>query len=311
MEETCDRNLPARLIEIATRLGVVAVPSYSPDYPSNLTPLSDSPALFFLRGTLQGDDKFSVAIVGSRRATRYGKDQAARFAQTFVERGLALVSGGAAGIDTAAHRGALQSGGRTIAVIACGLDITYPIENKALFTDIVEQGGAVLSEFPLGTKPEPWRFPTRNRIIAGMSRLTVVIETPEASGALITARQAAEYGKDVWVVPGPVDTGRSKGGHYLIRDGAYLADSPDDILETLGLADAQPTLPLTAAPAPPTNLPPDEAALLSVLDLNPLSLDDAAEAAGLISPAASVAATLLEMKGLVRRLPGNLFVRSL
>jgi DNA processing protein len=313
LSEVCQKPIAPRIVADAERLGVGIIPYNHPLYPTPLTPYDDAPSMLFVQGTLIPEDRFSVAIVGSRRATRYGREQSHRFGQAFAERGLVVISGGAAGVDTAAHQGALYLKGRTIAIVACGLDTTYPSENKKLFAEIVEGGGAIVSEFPIGTTPEPWRFPTRNRIIAGMSRVTVVIETPSKSGALITARQAAEYGKDVWVVPGPVDTGRSQGGHQLIQDGAYLADSPEDVLQALGLeinATSTP-LPVATTPALPPNLSPEETTLLQALDLTPLSLDAAAEQCGLPSPAALAAATLLEMKGLIRRQPGNLFVRVL
>ena len=318
-------------------------------YPTNLLPLNDVPPLLFVRGTLLPDDKFSVAVVGSRRATIYGREQAERFARVFAQRGLTVVSGGAAGIDTFAHRAALQAGGRTIAVLGCGLDVVYPADNRALFAQIAEgTSGALVSEFPLETTPEPWRFPTRNRIIAGISRLTLLIETPRDSGALITARNAADYGRDVWAVPGPVGGGRSQGCHKLIQDGVGLADSPSDVLEALGLIpdDAseaisapsqvqddtllvpsaarraksapfasapQPSAlaPPAAPPPPPANLTPNEAALLSQFDLTPRHLDEAGVAAGLVAPQATVAATLLEMKNLIKRHPGGFFVRCL
>jgi DNA processing protein len=305
-------------------------------YPANLLPFDDAPPLLFVRGALLPDDKFSIAIVGSRRATGYGHRQAERFARAFAERGLTVVSGGAAGIDSAAHKGALWSGGRTVAVLGCGVDVTYPADNRRLFEEIVERGGAIISEFALGTTPEPWRFPTRNRIIAGMSRATILVETPSNSGALITARDAAQMGRDVWVVPGPVDTGRSQGGHQLIQDGAALADSPGDVLAALGLAPVEPAPvpivssasgtappPAVAAAAlpvePPQPVPAavsgdlstDEARLLAQFDLAPRHLDEASAAAGLAASQATVAATLLEMKALIRRLPGNLYARVL
>lgn len=333
LNKACDAVLAPRMAEQAHALGVSVVPFGDAAYPANLLPFSDAPALLFVRGQLLPDDKFSVAIVGSRRATHYGHKQAERFARALAERGLVVVSGGAAGVDTAAHRGALWAGGRTIAVVACGLDITYPSENRRLFDDIVEKGGAVISEFTLGTTPEPWRFPTRNRIIAGMTRCTVLVETPNASGALITATDAAQYGRDVWVVPGPVDTGRSRGGHQLIQDGASLADGPDDILASLGLpvgdeysvatvtalapedapstGPTEETRPNTPPAAVTAGLSPDEARLLQHVDLTPRHLDEAAGAAGLGASQATVAATLLEMKGLIRRLPGSLYARAL
>ncbi len=339
-------NLSPKFIEKAESLGVQVICfDRQADYPANLVSLKDAPPLLFVRGALHADDKFSIAIVGSRRATSYGHKQAERFARTFAERGLAVISGGAAGIDTAAHRGALWSGGRTVAVLGCGVDVTYPSENRALFAEIVERGGAIVSEFALETRPEPWRFPTRNRIIAGIAQATVLVETPKDSGALITAQNAAEYGRDVWVVPGPVDTGRSRGGHQLVQDGAALADAPEDVLTGLGIPVEPPPAPRqktevvpvraaaptptaatasaasaaeTAAPAPaappppvPTGLSEPEIQLLRHLDLTPRHLDEASAAAALIAPQATVAATLLEMKGLVRRLPGNLYVRAL
>jgi DNA processing protein len=298
------RLVPQKLLlAAAQRLGVCALLSDDPTYPALLLPHDDAPPLLFVRGTLP--KQTGVGVVGSRRATVYGRGQASRFARALAEAGLTLVSGGAAGIDTAVHRGALEVGGATVAVVACGLDISYPSENRGLFDLIAEQGGAVVSEYPVGTTPEPWRFPARNRIIAGMTPLTLVIEAPETSGALITARNAAEYGREVFVVPGPVDSGRSRGGHRLIQDGASLADGPEDILAAL---DSVPKTVSIATPAPA--LQGDEALLYAQLGSNPRHLDELAEAANLSSPQASVAITLLEMKNLVRREPGGFFLRA-
>jgi DNA processing protein len=327
--EAAAAPIALRLLDQAVALGVSIVTQGDPDYPANLLPFADAPPLLFVRGALLPDDTFSVAIVGSRRAMLYGRNQATQFARVFAGRRLVVVSGGAAGIDTAAHRGALDAGGRTIVVLGCGVDITYPAENRSLFAQIVERGGAVVSEFPLGTTPEPWRFPARNRIIAGMTRATVVVESPPDSGAMITARNALDYGREVFAVPGPVDSGRSRGCHRLIQDGAGLADTPDDVLAALGLP-IEPSAPrtkmdvdnATRAPAgspttasPPSkaglNLTPDEERLLTQLDLTPRHLDEASTAADLSASQATVAATMLEMKGLVRRQPGNLFARVL
>lgn len=299
--------LPVKELTKAEALGVLVCVVGDPLYPKELLPFDDAPPLLFVRGTLSISP--GLAIVGSRRATGYGKAQAIRFASAFVEAGLTVVSGGAAGVDTAAHSGTLQAGGMTVAVVACGLDYVYPSENRSLFERIVEQGGAIVSEFSVGTRPEPWRFPARNRIIAGLAQATVVIESPDQSGALITARNAAEYGRDVWVVPGPVDNGRSRGGHRLIQDGAYLADGPEDVLEGMIAVPRAVNLTLPLAPPVP-ELSPDEAALLAQLSSTALGLDEAAELAGLAPAQAMVAATLLEMKGLVTRQPGNHFIRS-
>lgn len=326
LREAGKAKLPKDFLMTAHRLGVSVLTSRDPTYPANLHPFDDAPPLLFVRGALLPEDRLSIGVVGSRRATLYGRNQAARFAQAFVERRMTIVSGGAAGIDTAAHRATLDAGGRTIAVLGCGADIAYPAENRRLFEEIAERG-AVLSEFAFGTKPEPWRFPTRNRIIAGMSLATLVVEAPEDSGALITARNAGEYGRDVWAVPGAVDSNRSRGCHRLIQDGAGLADSPQDMLDALNLALGQ-TLPLaldepvvekrpTPPPpvtksvpvAPPVPLSPDEEKLYAQFREDPRHLDECITAAGLSAAQGAVATTLLEMKTLIRRYPGNFYTR--
>lgn len=315
LERAAVATVTTRLLDQAETLGIYALITTDPDYPAELRHFDDSPPVVFVRGTLP--QAAGLAIVGSRRATSYGKTQAARFAHSFVTAGFSVISGGAAGVDTAAHKGTLDAGGQTVAVVACGLDYIYPAENRELFAQIVAQGGAIVSEFSIGTRPEPWRFPARNRIIAALSQTTVVIESPEQSGALITARNAAEYGRDVWVVPGPVDTGRSRGGHKLVQDGAALADSPEDVLEgvlqspqavNLSLALEVEETPEPSQPLP--ELPEDERVLLTQLSGAPLGLDEAAEAAGLAPAQALVAATMLEMKGLIQRKPGNQFIRT-
>lgn len=309
LERASKTPFSEKVLATAQGLGVHALLLGSSDYPEALLPFDDAPAVLFVRGTLP--TTLSLAIVGSRRATSYGKGQATRFATAFSESGIVVTSGGAAGIDTAAHKGALDAGGTTVAVIACGLDYAYPSENRGLFERIVAEGGAIVSEFTIGTRPEPWRFPARNRIIAALSQATVVIESPEQSGALITARNAAEYGRDVWVVPGPVDTGRSRGGHRLVQDGAFLADGPEDVLEALATLPriVNLSLPLETPPAlPPLSF--EETALLAQFSDTTVHLDEAAEAASLAPSQALVAATLLEMKGLVSRQPGNHFIRS-
>ncbi|GAB4456599.1 MAG: DNA-processing protein DprA [Armatimonadaceae bacterium] len=337
-----------KVLGSAQNLRVVVLMWTDPEYPASLLPFQDAPPLLFVCGTLLPEDALSVGIVGSRRATQYGRTQATHFSRTLVEHGVTIVSGGAAGIDTAAHRAALDAGGRTIAVLGCGPDIAYPAENRKLFEEIDERG-AVLSEFAFGTRPEPWRFPTRNRIIAGLSRISLVIEAPHDSGALITARYAGDYGREVWAVPGEVGSGRSRGCHQLIQNGCGLADSPEDLLRALNLAenadvsvpqprvrtrkaspnpapstevtDAEKPSPKTAeAPAaspapPPTRLPVplsvDEENLLAAIGSEPVHLDEAVQAAGLTAQQGAVAATLLEMKALIERQPGNFFIRTL
>ena len=233
-------------------------------YPANLRPLPDAPPVLYLRGELIPEDKFSLAIVGSRRATHYGLTLAHEFARELTTHGLAIVSGGARGVDTCAHRGATVGNGRTLAFLGCGVDVHYPSENRRLFDEIADGHGAVLSEFPMGTRPEPWRFPARNRLISGSSLGVLVIESPADSGSLITAREAGEQGREVFAVPGPIDGGRNSGCHKLIQDGAKLVENVEDILSELGV------LPLrrpgaAAPPAPVPPLPPEQRKVLDML----------------------------------------------
>ena len=285
-----------------------------PAYPPSLRPLPDAPPVLLVRGELVPEDKFSLAVVGSRRATSYGLSLARRFAHDLSAHGLTVVSGGARGVDTLAHQGALDGGGRTIVFLGCGVDVPYPADNRRLFAQIADGGGAVVSEFPMGTKPEPWRFPARNRLISGASLGTLVIESPADSGSLITAREAGDQGRDVFAIPGPIDTGRNAGCHALIQDGAKLVQSVDDILSELGLLTLRaPGAPASAPPAPKTSpaLPPEERRVLDLLTLQPRLVDSLIGESGLPVHQVSGILTLLEMKGLARRVPGNAFVRVL
>lgn len=283
-------------------------------YPANLRQLPDAPPVLLVRGGLVPEDKFSIAIVGSRRATSYGLQLARHFASDLAARGLTVVSGGARGVDTLSHRGALDGGGRTIAFLGCGVDVPYPADNRKLFAEIAEGRGAVVSEFPIGTKPEPWRFPARNRLISGMSLGVLVIESPIDSGSMITAREAGDQGRDVFAIPGPIGAGKNAGCHKLIQDGAKLVESVEDILCELGvLSQRSPDVSgdLFATPAPVPNLPPEQRQILDMLTLQPRHMDGMIGESGLTVPQVSGILTLLEMKGLARRLPGNAFVRVL
>ena len=203
------------------------------DYPASLKEISDPPLLLYKKGTLLENDRNAIAIVGTRHPSFYGRTQAKRFAQELAARGLTIVSGLARGIDQVAHDGALHvSYGRTIAVMGCGLDVIYPKEHENLFQRISERG-AVLSEYPLGTPPLPENFPRRNRILSGLSYATLVVEAHSRSGSLITAHQAVEQGREVFALPGPVDQLTSRGTHQLIREGACLVETPEDILLVL------------------------------------------------------------------------------
>lgn len=273
-------------------------------YPPALREIEDFPPLLFVRGSLQERDRFAVAIVGTRKPTTYGRNVAERLARELSRYGLTIVSGGARGIDTAAHMGALRAGGRTIAVLGCGIDVPYPPESAALFDRIASQG-AILSEYPPGTQPDAWRFPARNRIVSALPLGVLVVEAPNDSGALITANYTLEQGKPVFAVPGNIDTGQSAGCHKLIKDGATLVDSVEDIVRMLGIAPEHP-------PERPTQLPtltPVQQEILRALSLTPRHVDTLAEELELPVAQLNAELLMLEMHNLVRRQPGNTYVR--
>lgn len=285
----------------------------SEEYPRNLTEIPDPPPVLFVRGTLLESDRFAVAIVGSRHASPYGRSVAARIAGDLAQAGITVVSGGAVGIDTAAHEAARKAGGRTLVVLGCGLDIPYPPDNHPMFEEIVrEEKGALLTEFPLGTKPEHWRFPMRNRVISGLAMGVVVVEAGARSGALITASIAGEQGRDVMAVPGNVDRPGCKGTNGLIKDGAILVEDAQDILRALGILALQAPSP-APHPTPPggRNLPDIQRRLLECLSLTPKHVDALAADVQMTSAEVSGQMTLLELSGLVRRQPGNCFIRVL
>ena len=211
------------------QFGANIVTTDDSEYPALLRQIYDPPLVLYVRGTLRPEDAYAIAMVGTRQSTLYGRQTAERLARQLAASGVTVVSGGARGIDSASHEGALQSGGRTIAVLGTGLDIVYPAENVKLYQRIAEQG-AVITQFPFGRKGDKQSFPIRNRIVAGMTQGTVVVEANRASGALITANFAAEYGRTVYAVPGRVDSPRSAGCHDLIKDGAQLCESAEDVL---------------------------------------------------------------------------------
>jgi len=259
-------------------------------YPPLLAELHDPPARLHLRG---GDASIlsrpAVAIVGARSCSRYGAQVARELARELAAAGIVVVSGLARGIDGEAHRGALAAGGLTVAVLGCGIDRDYPSAHAELARRIAESG-LVVSEYPPGVEPAPWRFPARNRILAGLAGATVVVEARERSGALITADFALELGRDVFAVPGEITSGLSKGTNDLIRQGATPLLEVDDVLEALGHE--------RAPPAPPPNLSPEAAAVLAVLADGAAALDELSRATGLGSPEVAVALTELELAGL-------------
>jgi len=290
-------------------------------YPALLNNIPDPPTVLFMRGTLEPRDLNAVGIVGSRKCSMYGREQAERFAALLAGAGFTVTSGGARGIDSAAHRGAMShSQGRTIAVLGSGLDVIYPPENGPLFSQIAERG-AVLSEFPLGSPPNKENFPRRNRIVSGISRGILVVEADERSGALITARQACDdHGRPVFALPGRVDNPLSAGPHKLIRDGAVLVSKLEDILEGLDPLPhnaVQPSLfgptdsseSAAAAPEPAINISERQALILGHIDSEAVNVDALVERTSLPAHVILQELTFLTLKGQIRRLDGQTFAK--
>jgi DNA processing protein len=283
----------------------------SDEYPPLLKDIHDPPPVLFCQGNIEPRDLFSVAIVGSRRCTLYGREQAQRFASLLAGAGVTVVSGGARGIDSASHKGALQQpNGRTLAVVGTGLDIPYPSENADLYVQIAKRG-AVISEYPFGTPPTPENFPRRNRIISGISRGVLVVEADERSGALITARLAAEeQARTVFALPGRVDNPLSSGPHSLIKDGAVLVQKLDDILHELPpLPDqvAAPQEPALEFPAVPSNLTENQRRIMLILTQEPLSVEQIMEQTQLSAGVVLKELTFLTLKSQIRRGTGQSF----
>ncbi len=282
-----------------------------PDFPVRLRQIPYPPPCLFVQGTIRPEDDLAVALVGTRGASYYGLKTGRRLAGALASRGLTIVSGLARGIDAAAHRGALENGGRTLAVLGCGLDVVYPPENRELYEKIPEQG-ALITEFPLGTRPEARNFPVRNRIISGLALGVVVVEAGLKSGTAITVQFALDQGREVFAVPGPIDSPTSVGPHRLIQQGAKLVQDLEDILQELpgvrpgpGLRFPQ-TGRVAETPGPAPTLSEDP--LLAFLGSDPLRLDELVQASKL--PASEVLSrlTILELQGLVRELPGKCYV---
>ena len=294
--------------EALERIGARVIDLWDPDYPPLLRTIHDPPALLYLRGTLPPQASGALAVVGARLATTAGRRLTAAICSELASRGIAIVSGLARGIDTAAHQGALDGNGPTVAVLGCGIDRVYPAENARLFAQILEQG-AILSEYPPGTPPLAGHFPGRNRIISGLSRGVLVVEARTGSGSLITAEFALEQGRDVFAVPGPVSAPTSRGVNQLLKDGALLVTEPQDILDALWpqLPSAQTRKQEDALAA---SLSGNALTLYRQVENTPLHIDDLARKSGLTPMEVSAILLHLELLGGVEKLPGMHFVRS-
>lgn len=285
--------------------GIRVITLADDDYPANLRQIDIPPPLLYIRGTLHANDLWAVGIVGTRRASVYGHEVARSVASDLAQVGVTVVSGMALGVDTVAHKAALEAGGRTLAVLGSGVDQIYPPDNRGLAHAIIEQG-ALISEYPLGVRPDAGNFPPRNRIISGLSKGVVIVEAGTRSGALITARYAAEQGRDVFAVPGSILHPGSAGCNALIQQGAIPLLSSQDILSHLNL---EQTVAQQAARAV-IDADPQEARLLDFLTREPRHMDDIVRDSAMPAPEVAGLLTMMELKGLVRQVGATSYVRS-
>ncbi|HEX3246795.1 MAG TPA: DNA-processing protein DprA [Chloroflexota bacterium] len=310
-----ERRARSALIELRKRLdpveqgnrieaaGVNVVRVIDSAYPPLLRGIPDAPAVLFLKGELPREDDPTIAVVGTRRATAYGRQAAEKLAGELARAGVVIVSGLARGIDAVAHNAALAAGGRTLAVLGSGVDRIYPAEHKGLAQRVVGSG-ALVSEFPLGEPPDAPNFPRRNRIVAGLARGTLVIEADRESGALITVDFALEQGRDVYAVPGSIFSPASRGTNAMIKDGAKPVMSADDILEDLEMSAVTPVPPAATADTD------EEAVVLALLSNDPMHIDDIGRLARLPMSILGGTLAMMELKGIARQMGGQYYVRT-
>jgi len=309
-------------LELARKLGVWLVNLADERYPPVLKRIYDPPPVLYVKGSLVRQDNLAMSIVGSRHCSIYGKEQASRFAHFLGSAGFTICSGMARGIDTAAHQGALSAGGRTIAVQGCGLAKIFPPENKKLF-EMIGESGACVSELPLQTEPLAVNFPPRNRIIAGLSLGTIVIEAAPRSGALITAKAALDYDREVMAVPGKIDSPLSKGAHQLIKQGATLIESVEDIMEALGQIGEQLQEYVTNSAEKASakaerslidkgqlKLNDSEKKIYDYLTKEPTHIEQIIAETNLMPGVVNATLISLRLKGLIKQLPGSLFAKG-
>jgi len=288
---------PKVYLETVYERGIKVVSVVDRTYPANLRQISDTPAVLYYKGSLVPSDDLAIAVVGSRYPTIYGRQVTERLVSSLVMSGLVVVSGLARGIDSIAHRAALDAGGRTIAVLGSGVDLIYPPENKSLAEEVVENG-AIVSEFPLGFPSVPANFPARNRIISGLSLGVLVTEAASDSGSLITAGQAAEQGREVFAVPGPINSKMSDGANQLIKEGVHPITSADDIFKVLDIERKQ--IQIKSKQVDKSKLSSEEKKILSILDSQSKHIDKIVRETGIKIDKASSTLSLMELKGLVK-----------
>jgi len=296
------RNAAEQECEALTRSGARIVTLHSPEYPCLLLQTPDPPPFLYVKGELRRSET-AIAIVGSRRASGYGISTTENMARGLARHGITVVSGMARGVDTAAHRGALAEGGRSIGVLGCGIDVVYPAENRKLFSDMASRG-ALVSEFSMGAQPLPENFPRRNRIISGLCSGVLVVEAAEGSGSLITAQCALEQGRDIFAIPGNIHSMNSRGANRLIKQGAKLVERVEDILEEMSDRTVR-------AEEPPHlsrfSFSPPEASIYSLLSATPLHIDEIATKSALTVADVSAILLRLELDGIIIQHPGKLF----
>ena len=299
---------PETEMERLEKAGITAYCWTDEGYPKHLLEIEDKPPVLYVRGDLRPEDEWGVAVVGTRRATPYGRQVAEHFAADLAGHGITVVSGLARGVDAVAHRAAIAAGGRTIAVQACGLDLVYPPEHAKLAVEI-SQHGAVVSDYPLGTQPRSEFFPRRNRILSGLSLGVLVVEGDDKSGALITARVALDQNREVFAVPGSIYSPTAQGTNKLIQEGeAKLVTRTEDILEELNLTITNAAQQMELREVAPDD--PTEARLLKLISTQPSHIDEVQRASGLPIATVSSALALLELKGMVRQIAPMSFVRA-
>ena len=309
-------------LESAEKLGVWIISLDDERYPPVLKRIYDPPVVLYIKGSLSSSDNLAIAIVGTRRCSLYGQEQSSRLAHLLSSAGFTICSGMARGIDTAAHQGALSAGGRTIAVQGCGLAKVFPPENKKLF-ELIAESGACISELPLQYEPLSENFPPRNRIIAGLSLGTIVIEAGLYSGALITARAALDNNREVMAVPGKIDSPLSEGAHQLIKQGAKLIESVEDVMEALGYIGKQLEEHVSTAAAKASEkieaplldirevkLSGDEKIIYDYLGREPFHIEQIIAGTKLTAGGINAGLISLRLKGLIKQLPGSLFLRN-